>query len=176
MSDLEKTKTVPTSERDLPLILLSFFTGLCGITAIISTFLDWLFILGMPTDGWDFIFMDGFYGNEGNILYQSGGGLFWFTGFWSLLVGFLLIISSFLVIRRIRAGGILSILAGLAGFNIALINILMINAGKFEELAETNYFIAIMAESGIGLYALLFSSLIAAILGIASHIYIWRRR
>jgi hypothetical protein len=139
--------------------------GACGIAVIASNFLAWMKVLGIPITGGETIFKTQFYGCECNFFYYSGEGVLWFTGFWAFFMGLILIIASMIIYEWEKTGCVLGIIAGSTGFTFALIDMLMINAGKFEHAAESNLGIAIAVDPGSGLVVFMISSFVAALFG-----------
>ena len=88
----------------------------------------------------------------------------------------MLIIASMIIYEWEKTGCLLGIIAGSSGFIIALIDILMINADKFEQAAEINLGISIGVEPGLGLVVFMISSFIAALFGGLFLFHILRRK
>lgn len=117
-----------TSSKRAPLIAGSL--GISGLVIIVSTFLQWVsatggyFIISSNPTGWDFMVHGGSTG-FGNFAYTSGGGVLYFSGFWSLTVGLAVIIGSVLLFMRIGVGGRVAGIAGIIGAALAVINVIM---------------------------------------------------
>lgn len=85
--------------------------GIFGLVIIVSTFLQWVsatggyFIISSNPTGWDFMVHGGSTG-FGNFAYISAGGVLYFSGFWSLVLGLAVINGAVLLFMRIGLGGI----------------------------------------------------------------------
>jgi hypothetical protein len=158
--------TSPDARGSKPPAVITLLLGLCGIGMIASAFMRWLVYMGAPVTGWEYMASSHPLSAQPgkNILYCRIWGSIWFTGLWPLLLGGLLLLAAYLAYRGMTAGSIISLLVGLAGSSLALVNI--IASSGLEEAAEAQAGIAITADVGYGLTAFLVSSLLAAILGV----------
>jgi hypothetical protein len=140
-------------------ILLGLLTMLFGGVVVGSTFLQWLStprILNISVNitGWSTMRtgMEAF-GGSGFNLVLTGQGTVFFTGFFSLLLGALIVLCSIITLFRRRPGGVLALTFALAAAAAAAIDITMIYA-KMD------------MSPGLGLWVFAGASLAALILGI----------
>lgn len=131
-----------------------------------STFMAWLVYMGTPVSGWKYMASNHPLSTQPgmHIFYRRVWGSVWFTGLWSLLFGILLLLAAYLAYRGVTAGSIISLVVGLTGSSLALVNIIV--SSGLEEAADTQAGIAITADLGYGLPVFFMTSLLAAILGV----------
>lgn len=123
---------------------------LAAALIIISTFINWV----QGSTGWNIVFRS--FGTSGTffLTWWSKGLLF--SGFWSLLIGILIVVGGIMFLTD-REGGTLLVACGIAGVVIALFDIVMI-------YANGAYF---PAGPGLGLWLLVGISLVTVALGLS---------
>jgi hypothetical protein len=140
-------------------VLLGILTMLLGAVVVGSTFLQWVTTpmgAGVNITGW-FVMQGGFevFGGGFNVVLSQQGTIF-FTGFFSLLLGALVLLGGIVTLIRRRPGGVLTLLFALAASVLSAVNITMVFA-KMEG-----------SSPGVGLYLFAGASLAALVLGIIS--------
>lgn len=90
-----------------------------GALVLLGTFLDWIFGLS----GWDLMFGGGFASGR-NFLFSWGRGIF-FSGFWSLLFGVLIILGGVILLTDRVYGSDLTLVSGVVVLAISVVNIVM---------------------------------------------------
>lgn len=114
-------------------IVLGVTGLLAGAAVAASTFLSWLSVSGLryavdipAATGWNLMRTGSdFTGNSIYLMFVGDGSIF-FTGFFSLLLGALLILGAFIIFFRQRAGGAITLAfsaltCGVAGVNVAMV-------------------------------------------------------
>ena len=140
-------------------VLLGLLTMLFGVAVAGSTFLQWVASpqgigAGVSITGW-FVMRGGFQAGGGFSVLITEQGTIFFTGFFSLLLGALVVTGGILTMVRRRPGGILTLIFALAASAVAARNITMVFA-KME------------SSPGVGLWLFAGASLAALVLGIIS--------
>lgn len=102
--------------------ILGVFASLSAVMVFISTFLPWFSTGGVSYNGMNLMTMNA----DGFFMVRWGGGGIIFTGFFSLLFGALMLIAAILLFLDNRAGATWSIVIGVFGFFLALVNIIMV--------------------------------------------------
>jgi len=129
-----------------------------GLMVFISTFLGWF----GPLSGWTVMVHSAEIGGQGwtaNFLFIAGLGKFLFTGFWSLLLGILMIVAGILLFVGFRKGAILQLIVGVLATVFVLVNIVMTVTSSTSR----------MPGAGLWLFAIFgILGLVAGILGIRS--------
>jgi hypothetical protein len=125
--------------------------GASGIVMIISTFLAWFSGSGMT--GWSMMFSSGF-GTTRNFLFSTGASKIVFTGFWSLLLGILVVAGAVTLVTGWGGADGLVLTGGILGLAISVVSIVMIYTVKPIALAP-----------GVGLWLFAVFSLIATVVG-----------
>lgn len=133
---------------------------LAGAVVVGSTFLAWLPGASgiFRGTGWNIMKV---YQGAGNLFYQTTQGAIFFSGFWSLALGGLLIIAGVVMMFRRRIGGLAAILFGLAGAGIAAVDIYTIYAKL-----GVNGVQAFSVTPSAGLWIFAGASLVGMVLGI----------
>lgn len=90
-----------------------------GALVLLGAFLDWIFGLS----GWDLMFGGGFASGR-NFLFSWGRGIF-FSGFWSLLFGVLIILGGLILLSDRVYGSDLTLVSGVVVLAISVVNIVM---------------------------------------------------
>lgn len=147
------------AERPGGSVLLGILTMLMGAVVIGSTFLQWVTSpagAGVNITGW-FVMQGGFevFGGGFTLVLSEQGTIF-FTGFFSLLLGALVLVGGIVTLIRRRPGGVVTLIFALAAAALSAVNITMVFA-KMEGSAP-----------GVGLYLFAGASLAALVLGIIS--------
>ncbi len=149
-------------------LILSSLLLFCGIATMLSTFFEWLVYMGTQVTGWEYMASTHPLSTQPgkSILFCHIWGSLWFTGFWSLLFGSLIVLGAYLVYRGMRSGGILSLLIGLAGSSLAIVNVLA--SRTFERVAFEQAEVVIISGIGYGLLVFMIASALAVVLGAIS--------
>jgi hypothetical protein len=136
-------------------VVAGLLTIVAGGVIIGSTFLPWLSSLGLSLSGWQIMRM-GVFGTGGSSvsLVVTGGGTVFFTGFFTLLLGALILASGLFMIFRRRPGGILAFVFALPVAGFAAVDIVMI----YSKMSP--------ASPGAGLWMFAAGSVVAIVLGI----------
>lgn len=113
----------------LPLGILAV---LLGAAMAVSTFLSWVSFssIGLNLTGWDAI--DSGVGTSGGAGFEvlvTDQGIVFFTGFFSLLLGALILLCGIVMLVRRRGAGIASLLLSMTAASLAAVNIAMAYAG-----------------------------------------------
>lgn len=126
-----------------------------GAAVVGSTFLPWISVSGFSATGWE-IMRQGVSGTGGSsiTLIATGEGTIFFTGFFSLLLGALLVSAGLMMIFRKRVGGVLAFIFALLATGVAAVNIAMV----FTKLNGVT--------PGVGLWTFAGASLVVLALGI----------
>lgn len=142
-------------------ILLGILTLVAGGIAIGATFLAWISaasVAGISASASGLMLMTSgstLGGSGFNLILTSEGAIF-FTGFFSLLFGALIVIAAIITMLRRRPGGIIAFLLALCATAVAAIDVTMV----FAKVPG--------ASPGIGLWMFAGASLVALVLGIIS--------
>lgn len=158
--------------------ILAGMVGVSGLMVFISTFLGWTYVKGSSTfpfhyTGWHYLAgnksmprADGFFLFQWHSHSSSSGraGKLWFTGFWPMLLGVVIIGAAVLLWTNRKSGIALSIVAGFLGCVVAVFNMLYMIPDYYEIGPRgtggwTDF------QIGGGLWVLLVFSFIAAVLG-----------
>lgn len=137
----------------------STITGILTIVAggiiVGSTFVPWLTVMGLSVSGWQ-IMRQGVTGSGGSgmSLVITGGGTVFFTGFFTLVLGALILASGLMMLFRRRVGGILAFVFALPAAGFAAVNIVMVYT-KMQSVSP-----------GAGLWMFAAGSAVAIVLGI----------
>lgn len=102
--------------------ILGAIVALGAVVVFISTFLPWFKVGGVSDTGVQLMTLEG----EGFFMIKWGWGGILFTGFFSLLIGTLMIIPVIALFLNKRSGASWSIVTGVFGFFISLVNIIMV--------------------------------------------------
>ena len=92
-------------------------TGFCGLIVFISTYLNWL----SGWSGWAALVNSR---GRGRFFHFGRGVGIFFTGFWSFVLGLLIIAGAVLLILNRKSGGVLAIVAGGLGMLLGLANVI----------------------------------------------------
>jgi len=111
----------------------------------------------MNVTGWD-LFSGGQLGMSGNAIIRYGGGTIFFTGFWALLIGALLVLAGALMLARGRLGGVITLVVGLLGTAMSATNVVMV----YTKMRTGS----VGASVGIGLWLFIGLSVAALVIGI----------
>ena len=103
--------------------IVGVLAGASGIAMIISTFLTWISGSGMT--GWSMMFSSGL-GTTHNFLFSLGASKIIFTGFWSLLLGVLVIAGAVTLVTGWGGANGLVLAGGIIGLAISVVSIVMI--------------------------------------------------
>jgi hypothetical protein len=131
--------------------IVGVLAGASGIVMIISTFLEW--ISRSSVSGWSMMSSSGF-GTTHNFLFSVGASKIIFTGFWSLLLGGLVVAGAVTLVTGWGGANGLVLVGGILGLAISVVSIVMIYTVKPIALAP-----------GVGLWLFSVFSLIAAVAG-----------
>ncbi len=131
--------------------IIGVLAGASGIFMIISTFLTWISGSGMT--GWSMMFSSGF-GTMHNFLFSAGASKIFFTGFWSLLFGILVVAGAVTLVTGWGGANGLVLTGGILGLAMSVVSIVMVYTVKPIALAP-----------GPGLWLFAIFSLIAAVAG-----------
>lgn len=97
---------------------------IAGAAVLASTFLSWLTAGGFASgSGWEILTSSA---EGGNFVYRYGGGILFLSGFWSLLVGALLLVAGAVMLFKGRVGGGMAVLFSVVGLGAAALNVIMI--------------------------------------------------
>jgi small-conductance mechanosensitive channel len=138
--------------------LLTVWTA--GVLVVISTFLPWFgerFLHNMT--GWMLIYAWRGVGISQNFLYFTLDSQIILTGFWSLLVGVLIVAGAVTLITGWRRASGLVLVAGIIGLIISVLDIVMIYTIHMPEA----YYLT--AQPGAGLWLFAVGSLMAVVAG-----------
>ncbi|MBU4490560.1 MAG: hypothetical protein KKE79_07995 [Actinobacteria bacterium] len=137
--------------------VLGVITMLMGAVVAASAFLSWVSVMGYGATGWSMMIngasASGF-STRGFYIVITGEGLIFFTGFPAMLLGVLITVGGLVLLFRSRAGGIITLLFGVAATAVAAINIAMVYT-KMQPVSP-----------GVGLWMFAGASLTAIVLGI----------
>lgn len=140
-------------------VLLGILTMLAGAVVVGSTFLEWATSplgAGVNITGW-FVMQGGFELTGGGFtVVLSEQGTVFFTGFFSLLLGALVLVGGVVTLIRRRPGGVLTLVFAIAASVVSAVDITMIFA-KMEG-----------SSPGVGLYLFAGAALVALVLGVIS--------
>jgi hypothetical protein len=115
---------IPPEESSLILTVVGIVAALAAVLAFVSTFLGWISVSGVSSSGGNLMTMSG----KGTFVIRWGWGGILFKGFFSLLIGALMIIPVILLLLNKRSGATWAITVGVLGFFIALIDVIMVYA------------------------------------------------
>ena len=104
--------------------IVGIVVALGMVMVFVSTFLPWVTSPGGSISGTNLMTMQG----EGFFMIRWGWGGMLFTGFFSLVIGALMIIPAILLLLNNRGGASWSIVTGVFGFFMALVNVIMVFA------------------------------------------------
>ena len=162
----------------------------CGIAIIVSTFLAWVSVggrvsgtsasAGAGISGWNTFHQGLGFGSGSNWSFiATGDGLLFFTGFFSLIFGLLLLVMGILILSRLKFGAVLGLIFGILSVGIAAVNIVMIYvklSGTSVSGTVEGYSYSASVGPGIGLWIFAALSLVAVVFCIVSFRYIKRGR
>ena len=131
--------------------IVGVLAGASGIAMIISTFLEWF--SNTSVSGWSMMSSSGF-GTTHNFLFSVGASKIIFTGFWSLLLGIIVVAGAVTLVTGWGGANGLVLVGGILGLAISVVSIVMIYTVKPIALAP-----------GVGLWLFSVFSLIAAVAG-----------
>ncbi|MBN2169301.1 MAG: hypothetical protein JW738_08660 [Actinobacteria bacterium] len=109
-------------DSGLVMTVLGAVAALSAVMVFISTFLPWVSIGGVSTTGINLMSSN----TEGFFMVRWGWGGIIFTGFFSLLLGSLMVIAVIMLFLNKRGGATWSVITGVFGFFLALVNIIMV--------------------------------------------------
>lgn len=135
---------------DRATMVYSIITGASGLVVFLSTFLPWIKFWIFGSTGWSVMLHAGDSG-IGNFLYVSGEGALFFTGFWSILIGLVVIGGGVMLLLDMPAGGRVAQLAGGVGALLCLISMITMYTHR--------------GSAGIGLWLFLLFAIASAIAG-----------
>ena len=142
------------------LILLSVLV--CGVLVLISTFLPWVTAGSAGgVSGWYGMIHPG---ESAIFLFAWGDGAFFFSGFWSLILGIGLIVCSFLMFLEWDKSRVLCISLGAGGLLVALVDIVMV-------YAKIRGMLGYPVHAGAGLWIMFLFAAGAITAGILSYVY-----
>lgn len=116
-------------------------------------------------------------GFPGNFVMRVGDGLFFFTGFWALILGVVMVIGALLLFLKQKSAGMaVCIIAGSIGFILGIVNIVMAYT-SWNIFSAAGITVRIPKEmeglvsfgAGAGLYILVIFSAIAVVAGILAY-------
>ena len=138
-------------------VVLGAITMVMGALAAASVFLSWVSMMGYGATGWSMM-IHGAAGQgvstSGFHVVVTGNGLIFFTGFPAMLLGVLITVGGLVLLFNSRAGGVLTLLFGIAATAVAAVNITMVYT-KMQPVSP-----------GVGLWIFAGASLVALVLGI----------
>ena len=149
-----KTYTVAMSRQD-EIRVIKYSTALwaLGLMTIVTTFLPWLTVMGFNLgSGWNAMLHGS--SNGGFSIFIHGEGVLFFTGFWSILIGFAVIVGAVMLYKGYTAG---VWVARIAGFFGVLFSVLTTMTVSFNGMT-----------AGIGLWLFNIFSLAAVIVAVLS--------
>jgi hypothetical protein len=104
--------------------------GLLGLIAagvvVGSTFLPWLSAMGFTTTGWSIMRGASSLGGSSFTLWETGNGAIFFSGFFSLLLGAMVLFAAIITFFRRRVGGVIAFIFALLATGVAAVNIAMV--------------------------------------------------
>jgi hypothetical protein len=115
----------PGDERETVTTILGVVAALSSVMVFISSFLPWISsqgAQGVSTTGIQLMTAN----IEGFFMIRWGWGGILFTGFFGLVFGAVMLIPAILLLLNRRSGATWSIVTGVLGFFIALVNIIMV--------------------------------------------------
>ena len=108
--------------------VLSWATLALGLLAISTTFMAWVsssdFVIASNPTGWTFLAHGGTV-TGGSFLWINAEGIFYMSGFWSLLAGVAMIAGAVLLLLGWRQGRWIAGGGGVVGLGAATVNIIM---------------------------------------------------
>jgi hypothetical protein len=146
----------PDRDSGLILTVLGIISALAAVLVFVSTFLPWISSGGVSHSGSNLMTS----ASKGFLLIRWGWGGILFTGFFSLLIGALMIIPVILLLLEKRSGASWAIALGVLGFFIALVNIIMVYATYTGQNAAAGLWLFLGASIAIlacGIVGLRFS-------------------
>jgi hypothetical protein len=108
--------------------VLGLLALIAGGAVVGSTFLPWLTVMGLNVSGLRIMTGGSGLGGSGMSIVLTGGGTVFFTAFFSLLLGSLIMIGGILMLFRRRIGGALAFVFAIAAAGMASVNIAMVYA------------------------------------------------
>jgi hypothetical protein len=152
--DYDYRPVVPQPGKDgrtnAVMTILGVFVALGMVMVFISAFLPWVTSAGTSLSGVNLMTMQG----EGFFMIRWGWGGILFTGFFSLVIGSLMIVPAILLFLNRGGGPAWSIVTGVFGFFMALVNVILIYATYNN------------GEAGAGLWLMLAFSVVVLACGI----------
>ena len=108
--------------------ILGILTMIAGGAVVGSTFLAWITIMGFSTSGLNIMTGGSGLGGSGLSIVLTGGGMVFFTAFFSLLLGSLIMIGGIVMLFRRRIGGALAFILAIVAAGMASVNVAMVYA------------------------------------------------
>lgn len=108
--------------------LLGLLALVAGGAVVGSTFLPWLTVMGLSVSGLRIMTGGSGLGGSGLSIVLTGGGTVFFTAFFSLVLGSLIMIGGILMLFRRRIGGALAFILAIVAAGMASVNVAMVYA------------------------------------------------
>jgi hypothetical protein len=139
--------------------VLGLISLIMGAVMIGSTFLSWTsasaFGTSVSITGWNYMRgLSSSFGGSSFSIVLHGSGIVFFTGFFSLLLGFLILVFSMVMFFRRRIGGVFVFIFALIATGVAAVDLAMV----FSKMPG--------GSPGVGLWMFVGASFVALILGI----------
>ena len=139
--------------------VLGLISLIMGGVMIGSTFLAWVsasaFGSSVTATGWDYLRgASGAIGGSNLVIVLTGNGVVFFTGFFSLLLGLLIMVFSIVMFFRRRIGGVIVFIFALVATGVAAVDVAMV----FSKMPG--------GSPGVGLWMFVGAAFVALILGI----------
>src|SRR5450759_1614599 len=132
--------------------VLGLLALIAGGAVVGSTFLPWLTVMGLSVSGLNIMTGTSGLGGSGMSFVLTGGGTVFFTAFFSLLLGSLIMIGGILMLFRRRIGGTLAFVFAIAAAGMASVNIAMV----YAKISGTHPGVGLWMFGGAAIAALIF--------------------
>lgn len=157
----------------IPSIAVVASSAFCGLLVFLSTFMSWISssaVLGfqMSWSGMNLMTKANQMGQNTNFAFGLEDGAFWFSGFWSIIIGLAIIGCAVLLFKGKKIGGALLIVLGSSGFIISMVNLVMIYWKMNSNIPADEVY---TLSAGAGLWVFLLFSIGAAVAGYLSYTY-----
>lgn len=146
--------------------VIAIILGVVALLSVACTFLPWISVGGSGgVTGLQIMTTTG----QGFFMFRWGGGSFFFTGFWSIVLGAVLVLPVILAFLE-KPKNWLYILTGSLTLVVAVLDIVMVYT-KFKGggLTESAAGMSISVNAGIGLWLLLACAVITIVCGVGGY-------